>query len=234
MSTLPHLVYYVHPESDCAGIEFKGVAVAGDPLCFEVGDVRMGTQEEFEELCQDQDIPPPYYRLSLPTEQDTTIWQAWMQLRQQYASGQVIDQFTGRYRFLSNFHPSTVTCDMQLQYATVEHAFQAWKSLERKDRQMIMLLPTPTLAKRAGRQVKLRPDWEQIKEQTMRHLVWQKFSRHNHLRQQLLATGRAQLIEGNDWGDVTWGCVWQNGKWAGHNKLGLILMEVRKELSNAG
>ena len=44
--------------------------------------------------------------------------------------------------------------------------------------------------------------------------------------EKLLATGDEHLEEGNTWGDTTWGTV--NG--IGENRLGRILMKVRKEL----
>lgn len=40
----------------------------------------------------------------------------------------VIDSFSGNYRFLSNFWPCVVTLDDQ-QYTSTEHAYQAAKTL---------------------------------------------------------------------------------------------------------
>jgi predicted NAD-dependent protein-ADP-ribosyltransferase YbiA (DUF1768 family) len=42
------------------------------------------------------------------------------------------------------------------------------------------------------------------------------------------------LFEGNTWGNRTWGCVQVNGKWAGKNQLGKLLMQVRAALQIAG
>lgn len=50
-----------------------------------------------------------------------------------------------------------------------------------------------------------------------------KFSRHQELKECLLAT---DLEEGNDWGDAEWGVCNGNGK----NRLGKILMLVRMDL----
>ena len=62
----------------------------------------------------------------------------------------------------------------------------------------------------------------------------QKFTRHLDLREKLLATGDAELIEGNTWRDMTWGAVWNKdkGRWVGKNNLGRILMKVRDELKS--
>ncbi|MFT0803343.1 NADAR family protein [Bacillus swezeyi] len=84
----------------------------------------------------------------------------------------------------------------------------------------------PNLAKRKGRRVKLRPDWEEVKETFMYEIVKAKFEQNDQLKNRLLQTGESTLIEGNTWGDRVWGVC--NG--IGENKLGKILMRVRNEL----
>jgi hypothetical protein len=69
----------------------------------------------------------------------------------------------------------------------------------------IAAAPTPGIAKRMGRTLRLRDDWEQIKTDTMRYLVRLKFRAHPELARRLLETGNAELIEANTWGDVM-GC----------------------------
>ena len=81
-------------------------------------------------------------------------------------------------------------------------------------------------AKRLGRRVRLRSDWEQVKYDVMLDVVRAKFNQHPDLAQKLLATGDEELVEGNDWGDTYWGVC--NGR--GKNMLGKILMRVRAEL----
>jgi hypothetical protein len=132
--------------------------------------------------------------------------------------------FNKEYRFLSNFYPATVEYD-GLEYASTEHAYQAAKTLDAAQRR-IREAKKPGDAKRIGKQVKLRTDWEQIKLKIMKELVLQKFSKHKDLKEKLLATGDAYLEETNSWGDQWWGVC----KGKGHNHLGKILMEVRKEL----
>ena len=129
-----------------------------------------------------------------------------------------IDSFRGRYRFLSNFFP--------FPDPTLEHHFQAAKAVKPEDRDRIMNAKTPGAAKRMGKKVELRPDWQQVKFGIMEDLLRLKFTTNPGLRAELLDTGNRPLIEGNLWGDVIWGV--SGGK--GENHLGLLLMKVRAEL----
>lgn len=136
----------------------------------------------------------------------------------------VIDEFSGRWRFLSNFYPAVITWGY-IVYPTVEHAFQSAKTFDMDIRQIIAAAPTPGKAKRLGRKVMLRRDWDQVKIRIMLDLLQRKFA-NPILRMRLLATKDAQLVEGNDWGDVFWGVCF--GK--GDNHLGKLLMKVREEI----
>lgn len=84
-------------------------------------------------------------------------------------------------------------------------------------------------AKRRGRQILLRPDWDAVKIGLMKEIVRAKFIQNPHLAGKLLATGNRQIAEGNTWGDTYWGVNLQTGK--GENHLGQILMQVRRELN---
>jgi len=140
-----------------------------------------------------------------------------------------ITHFHGDYFFLSNFYPSTVEWEGEW-YPTVEHAFQAAKTFDLDERRAVQYATTAAGAKQIGRQVNLREDWEQVKLDVMRDLVRKKF-RDRELRAKLVATGDAELIEGNTWNDKTWGCVMFRGEWIGKNWLGKVLMEVRAEIA---
>lgn len=135
-----------------------------------------------------------------------------------------IDSFSGEYDFLSNFYSQEITYD-GIKYPTNEHAFQAAKTLDLAKRQAIAKLATPGQAKRAGRKVLLRSDWEDVKFDVMKEIVILKFITPE-LKEKLLATKDAELIEGNTWNDRCWGVC--NG--VGQNNLGQILMEVRELL----
>lgn len=137
----------------------------------------------------------------------------------------MIDRFTDRYRFLSNFYPAVVTLGDD-EYPSVEHAYQAAKTLDLSKRRMIRLAFDARTAKVLARGLLLRPDWSTVKLEIMERLVKEKFTRHTDLGNLLLLTGTEELIEGNHWGDTFWGVC----KGKGQNHLGKILMRVRDEL----
>lgn len=133
--------------------------------------------------------------------------------------------FTGEYSFLSNFHPCNIVFEGKL-YPTVEHAYQAAKTLDSTHREKIRLLRYPGLAKKEGRRVIIRDDWEQIKVDVMRRLLIQKFYSSSDLAKRLMDTGDMYIEETNTWGDKFWGVCDGQGK----NVLGLLLMSIRTEL----
>lgn len=148
----------------------------------------------------------------------------------------MINRFQGEYRFLSNFWPAQVNLD-GMDYPTVEHAYQAAKTINLYDRKRIQEAGTPGEAKRIGRSVVLRSGWEFIKVQVMYELIREKFE-PLEMRKLLEETGDQMLVEGNDWGDAFWGVaaryttVAKNRRTVtnhGENWLGRILMNVRKE-----
>lgn len=138
-----------------------------------------------------------------------------------------IKTFRGQYDFLSNFYEAPVTWE-GLTYANSEAAFQAAKVLTNEERLPFTTLP-PARAKRMGRQVSLRADWEAVKTRVMEEVVRAKFTQNPDLAARLLATGDAELIEGTTWGDKCWGVDLRTGQ--GENRLGRILMQVRAELA---
>lgn len=158
----------------------------------------------------------------------------------------LIDKFDGQYAFLSNFHPSQVKL-YGIDYPTVEHAFQAAKTMDLAERDAIRLAYTPGIAKRLGRRVHLREDWEQRKIGFMETLLRRKFDLGSKLWLQLRETIPAELVEGNHWNDRFWGATWTliaadsertiEETWAeeegrfltGRNQLGILLMKIRDE-----
>ncbi len=138
-----------------------------------------------------------------------------------------IDNFSGEYRFLSNFWKVPVQYDGQW-YPSTEHAYQAAKTSDLSLRAAIRRAPHPADAKKLGRRVTLRGDWEDIKIQVMDDLLKQKFSYGSDLARQLVATGTAELIEGNHWNDTFWGVC----RGVGKNNLGKILMRIRANLKD--
>ena len=140
----------------------------------------------------------------------------------------MIDSFSGKNEFLSNFYPSPILyCDKE--YATAEHLYQSLKTTVEAEKEQVRLARTPGRAKRAGAKVTLRLDWEEVKIDAMRLVVGLKFGQHPKLLQFLLDTDLHRIAEGNYWHDNFWGdcgckkCADVMGK----NWLGIILMEVR-------
>ena len=130
--------------------------------------------------------------------------------------------FFGKYHFLSNFHVAPVFYN-GITYRNNEAAFQAQKCPVRA-REFMNL--NPSEAKKLGRHVLLRHDWEKVKVGIMRDIVYAKFSQNPKLAILLLATGNAKLFEENTWGDKTWGVVHGQGM----NHLGKILENTRARL----
>jgi len=133
----------------------------------------------------------------------------------------VIDRFVDDYAFLSNFYQCFITYK-GITYSSAEAAFQAQKTLDVSE-QVKFITMTPSEAKKFGRKVKLRDDWENVKYQIMYDIVLTKFTQNDHLKKLLLETGDAELVEGNWWNDTYWGRCRGIGK----NNLGKILTGVR-------
>ena len=138
-------------------------------------------------------------------------------------SGKTIDCFRDSYFFLSNFYPCTFEYG-GLTYGNAEAAFQAQKCMTEAEKRPFTALE-PVKAKRLGRKVQLRPDWEEVKVEIMYAVVRAKFEQNGELRQRLLDTGDAYLAEGNTWNDTFWGVRASTG--SGKNYLGQILMKLR-------
>ena len=150
----------------------------------------------------------------------------------------IIDSFTDKYRFLSNFSVNRMTFN-GWEMPTWEHGYNAMKSLDPEVQAQILAAATPREAKKLGQHPDkggitiLRPDWSEIRIPTMRAGVQAKFDQHEVLVAKLLATGDATLIEGNFWHDNFWGdCRCKNPRFncqniVGENNLGLVLMELR-------
>ena len=133
-----------------------------------------------------------------------------------------IDSFEGDYFFLSNFYSCQIIYNGHT-FKSSESAFQSAKTVNPLAIKQFEVL-TPGRAKKLGRRVELRPDWEEIKDSVMEDILRIKFNKIR-LKEKLLSTYPRELIEGNDWNDTYWGVC--NG--IGKNKLGEILMKIRKE-----
>lgn len=137
-----------------------------------------------------------------------------------------ICSFSEEYKFLSNFYEAPIDY-RGLHYRNNEAAFQAQKCVDEEERREFEEMQASG-AKRKGRRVQLREDWENVKVSLMEEIVRAKFCQHPDLAEKLLATGDRKLIEGNTWHDIFWGVDVRTEE--GENNLGRILMKIREEL----
>lgn len=130
--------------------------------------------------------------------------------------------------YLSNFYPSPLVLDGR-EWPTVEHFYQAAKTLDPVFAERVRTAATPDEAKRLGRDPGciLRPDWDTWKIEVMRRAIAAKFGQHPDLAERLVATGDARLIE-NSMKDYFWG-IGADG--TGRSMLGELLMELRGNLA---
>jgi ribA/ribD-fused uncharacterized protein len=118
-------------------------------------------------------------------------------------------------------------------FETAEHAYQAGKARRPEVRAWLMAAPSPALLAMAAHglyQWDITPSWSRIKFDRMRAVLQAKFTQHDDLREILCSTGTARLVESATVDNAVnrlWGEV--NG--IGKNMLGVLLMELRTQLS---
>ena len=137
-----------------------------------------------------------------------------------------ITHFRKPYSFLSNFYNYKFNITYKgFTYNSVEAAYQAQKDPSQAEKFSKCI--RSEFAKAMGQRLKnVRKDWDDVKYDVMKELVYLKFSQNERLKKLLLETGDRQLVELNTWGDTYWGVC--NG--VGFNYLGEILMDVRDKL----
>lgn len=135
-----------------------------------------------------------------------------------------VDQPYGEF---SNFSLHAIKVD-GVKYPTVEHFFQSQKFKGKEQESKIIKAKTPMKAAELGRsrRSKMVNNWDRKKENVMFRGVLAKFEQHPDLRELLLKTGDSKLVEHTE-NDNYWG---DGGNGKGSNKLGGILMKVRKVL----
>jgi ribA/ribD-fused uncharacterized protein len=151
-----------------------------------------------------------------------------------------------QFGFLSNFYEAAIELDGETWRST-EFYYQAQKSFSSEYRDAIRNANSPGHAKRLasdprrskkarkgswfkGRLEQMRADWNDVRTSVMEHALAAKFGQNPHLRQLLLETGDAEIVEDSAYDDY-WG-VGPNGE--GRNQLGHLLMQLRAELRPAG
>ena len=141
-----------------------------------------------------------------------------------------ISHFRDEYAFLSNFYPCEID-HRGRHYMSVEAAYQASKCLDWHLGAQFESLSPPE-ARKLGRKIPLRPDWEKEKDRIMRVLIQATFMGNHDLQSKLLQTGDAELVEENTWHDNHFGnCICSKcADVPGENVLGKELMRIREKL----
>lgn len=135
------------------------------------------------------------------------------------------------YGAFSNLYKRSIIFE-GVEYQTSEHAYQAGKARKESVRKWLMDAPSPSLLAMAAHGLyvwDISPDWSKTKFDRMRGVLMAKFTQHDDLRELLMSTGDARLVEvatvdnavNRLWGEV-------NG--VGKNMLGVLLMELRDKL----
>ena len=174
-------------------------------------------------------------------ESDVSKWWGRLNVDKRFlVEGQpIIYWFRDQYSFLSNFYVGDMVYKDDI-YHSSENAFQAAKAKDDEAglmwKEKIQDSFSPVKAKKYGKQLPLREDWDEVKVGIMKEIVLAKFL-HPVFRVLLLNTGNAYLVEGTTWCDNTWGiCINEDCNRGCENKIGMnhlgnILMGVRREIA---
>lgn len=143
----------------------------------------------------------------------------------------MINSFTGKHAYLSNMHPCIIQVNGK-QWSSLEHAYQAAKTVDPDWQERIRVAENPKLAKRLGQACPKHIGWDGSRVHVMRELLRIKFAPTSQLADLLLLTFEEELVEGNFWHDNYWGsCICYNcSSKQKSNNLGKLLVEVRCEL----
>ena len=131
------------------------------------------------------------------------------------------------YNWFSNTKLVKLTIDGEV-YHSVENYYQSQKILSPILRKEIATVP-PYESKHLTKKLKIRDDWEDIKESVMEKALRAKFTQHSFWKEKLLCH-QGVIVEWNNWGDRYWGADYKTGK--GKNRLGILLMKIREDLKH--
>lgn len=121
---------------------------------------------------------------------------------------------------------------LPISYITPEHFYQAMKSQYHLDHQKIAAAKTAAIAKKLGKSLIVRPDWNEVKLNVMEYVLNYKFTKNTTHGQKLIKTIEP-IIEYNYWHDNYWGnCTCKKCEnIIKKNYLGKILEEIRFKIS---
>lgn len=151
--------------------------------------------------------------------------------------------FSGEMAWASNFYDAPIVFDDTkhnlrdifkqfkfdtLEYPSSEYLYQSLKTTNETDKEFVRTSTTNAMAKKNGRKIMSRMDWDYVKVDAMRLCLYLKFYQHPDLMVKLLETGNKPLIEYNDWNDTFWGICSRTNE--GENWLGRLLMDLRNHI----
>lgn len=145
--------------------------------------------------------------------------------------------------FLSNFKACNFVDENGVKFCNTEQYFMYQKAITFNDfttAKAILNTENPFEAKALGRQVRNYDEkvWNEKRYEVFRKANIMKYSQNPDLHKMLMDTGNLILVECNP-NDKIWGIGLSieeakntnPGNWQGQNLLGLVLMDVRAELS---
>ena len=133
--------------------------------------------------------------------------------------------------WFSNFKAFEVPMSYQgMTFNTPEHFYMAMKTTEIVLRRKISNLPTPAQAKKFGRTLQLRPDWNEYRLDIMEYALRYKFGPGTKWLERLRREN-GPFIELNYWHDNFWGhCICNKCKAKiHHNHLGKLIDKLQAE-----
>lgn len=141
----------------------------------------------------------------------------------------MIENFRGKYGFLSNFYECEIVDKYGYVYPSSEHAYISTK--KNTDQWRNYCANSGVSAGELKRQSKSLkpPNWDTNKVIIMYRILKQKFSKEP-FKSLLLQTADEYIQEGNNWGDTFWGVDLKTNQ--GENNLGKILMRIRDEINS--
>jgi len=148
--------------------------------------------------------------------------------------GGPLSNFTGG-PFMVMTGPPVSLEEIGIEAQTVEHFFQAAKATNFEDVLHVLQADDPADAKRRGRRIELRPDWD-VGDDPSEWVAWHAML--HGLRAKFADPGFAEwlrwtgdrLIAEDSPTDFRWGIRDDRGGWNGMNLLGKALMVVREEI----
>jgi ribA/ribD-fused uncharacterized protein len=132
----------------------------------------------------------------------------------------LVNWFSNRYPFDKPLAKSG------LLYETVEHYYAAHKTTNGDIRAKIAAMRYPLQAKKYAQKIKIRSDWDEIKNSIMFEALSWKFAPETSWYKKLILTNY-DIVEWNNWHDNYWGICVCGKCTGGLNQLGRMIMKFR-------